>query len=478
MIHDYLSAGYPALALITMEPHRTEQLIQCDGWTFMVWDCLRGIRPLGSQQLLEEIPNPVDGIQWLSGKQDTVLICHNLHLFLDDPGVIQAIHNGIPIWKATGSCLVSIQPVVQLKPEVEPFFHVIDAPLPGEDELFRLQQDLGNPHNIRPNRKAARISKGLSEFQAETAYSLSLIQKGYFSSKIVGEAKQQMIKKSGLMEFYPPVRIEEVGGLDALKAYLTNRATAYQPENTHLPKPKGLLLVGISGTGKSLSCKAAASILQFPLIRLDIGNLKNSLVGESERRMREATKIIDAFGQCVVFLDEVEKMFAGAKGSGHSDGGTTSGMFSHFLTWMNDKNSALIMATANSISQMPPEFLRAGRFDSVWFVDLPTLPERKEIIKIMNRKYQSDIPTQWAKTLDGFSGAEIEQLARDSLFDGPEAAREAIVPLSRTMREEIDSLRSWARTRARIANTPEEDIGDKRRIRTVIPGDPKKAILN
>jgi SpoVK/Ycf46/Vps4 family AAA+-type ATPase len=195
---------------------------------------------------------------------------------------------------------------------------------------------------------------------------------------------------------------------------------------------------------------------------------KGSLVGESERKIRQATATIDAFGKAVVWLDEIDKVFSGIKSSGHTDGGTTSGMFGHFLTWMQETRSpVLIMATANNISELPPEFMRAGRFDAMFFVDIPTLAERFEIIKIMNARYGSRIAVEYAENLQGWSGAEIEQLAKDSLFDGLAVAFESIVPLSRTMKEEITALRDWAKTRARRANLPDnEDLTKKvRRIK-------------
>jgi SpoVK/Ycf46/Vps4 family AAA+-type ATPase len=242
---------------------------------------------------------------------------------------------------------------------------------------------------------------------------------------------------------------------------------AFKPGNDHLPKPKAILLVGIPGTGKSLSCKAAASILGWPLIRLDISALKGSLVGESERKIRQATATIDAFGKAVVWLDELDKVFSGVKSSGHTDGGTTASMFGHFLVWMQETTSPiLVMATANNIAQLPPEFLRAGRFDAMFFVDIPTSKERCKIIEIMNTRYGTDIPDTCAEKLSGWTGAEIEQLAKDSLFDGFEEALENIVPLSKTMKEDISALRDWAKTRARKANSPDDEQPKKiRRIR-------------
>ena len=361
-----------------------------------------------------------------------------------------------------------ISPLIQIRPELEKMFTVIDLELPGEETLFHLQMELAKSVKVEPNPESVRAARGLTEFEAETAFALSLVKEGRFSTRVIAEAKAQMIRKSGLMEFWEPAHIADVGGLDNLKTFIRNRSKAFSPGNGTLPKPKGILLVGIPGTGKSLSCKATASILGWPLIRLDIGALKNSLVGESERRMRQATGVIDAFGEAVVWVDEAEKAFAGSKSSGETDSGTTASMFGHFLCWMQEtKTPVLIMATANDISKLPPEFLRAGRFDAIFFVDLPTPAERKEIIEIMNRKYGTDISAEFADKLNGFTGAEIEQLTKDCLFDGLDAAMEAIVPLSRTMREEVQNLRDWARTRARFANTPEDEPAEQRKIRTI-----------
>jgi len=464
MIKDYLKAGYPALCILTYEPYRAEQLLPCEGWRFFAWDCIQGIKDLESKKILEEIRDPVEAVKWLTQYQDTVLLAHNLHLFMDIPEVVQSIQNGVPRWKATGSSLVMISPVIRMPPECDKYFHVIDLPLPNENELFTLQGELGKQTKIETDLNAARAAMGLTEFEAETAYALSLIRSGRFSTRVISEAKSQMIRKSGLMEFWSPADINDVGGLGHLKAFISNRAKAFLPENFKLPHPKGLLLVGIPGTGKSLSSKATASILGWPLIRLDIAALKHSLVGESERRMREATQIIDAFGACVVWCDEIEKSLAGSKSSGETDAGTTASMLGHLLTWMQETISPVfIMATANDISKLPPELIR--RFDATFFVDLPCRSERLDIINIMNRKWGSEIPEDYADKLAGYTGAEIEQLAKDSLFDGLEQAFEALIPLSRTMKEDITALKEWAKTRARIANSRDDEPEDTRKLR-------------
>ena len=470
MLQDFLKAGYPALCVLTQEPFRAEKTLPCDGpWRFFAWDCSRGIRHAGSHKVIEEILDPADAIKWLSATGDAVLLMHNLHLFTDSPEVIQSVQNGAELWKARGCCLIMVSPMIMMRPELTAMFTVVDLPLPNAQDLFDLQCEIGGPLSIKPNRKAARFARGLTEFEAECAYALSLVKKRYFSSRVISDLKSQLIKKSGMLEIWEPERLSSVGGLSILKHFIRSRAKAFLPEFDHLPKPRGLLLVGIPGTGKSLSCKAAASILGWPLIRLDIGALKGSLVGESEKRIRQATRVIDSFGECVVMLDELEKSFAGVKSSGETDGGTTSGMFSHFLTWLQEHRSPVfVMATANDVTKLPPETIRAGRFDAVFMVDLPTLSERREILSIMNDRYGTTLPLDWADRLNGWSGSEIEQLCRESCFIEPEEALQQIVPLSRTMREEIEALRSWARARARLANTPDTEPGETRKIRTVV----------
>ena len=465
-ITNYLKAGYPTLFIVTNEPERAIRTIKTGAWKRFCWDCLRGIVDLDTEQAVEDALDPLNAIKWLGRMNDSILYVQNLHHFLDAVEVIQQIQNGVPLWKGSGCCLAMVGPRVILPREIETYFTMLDFSLPDMDSLLGIQQELGESVGVEVNREAVEAALGLTEFEAETAFALSLVEKKEFCPRIVTAQKRQMIRRGGLMEFWPPVPVELVGGLDLFKSYLLNRKKAFEPGGEHLPKPKALLLVGIPGTGKSLSCKAAASILGWPLIRLDVPALKGSLVGESERNIRQATATIDAFGKAVIWIDELDKCFAGVKSSGQTDGGTTSGMFGHFLSWLQETQSpALIMATANDISGLPPEFLRSGRFDALFFVDLPCEEERAQIIHIMNLRYGSSIPAEYAQKLQGWTGAEIEQLAKDSLFDGLEAAFESIVPLSRTMKEDISSLQEWARTRARKANSPEKlDMPKVRRI--------------
>ena len=461
-LSNYLKAGYPGLYIETREPLRAIATIRTDGWRAHAWDCQRGIIERESGRIVEDVTDPLAALKWLGGLNDTVLFMQNFHHFLGSVEIIQEIQNSIPVWKGSGCCLAMVGPRVQLPVEIESFLTILDFRLPSGDELRLIQKELGESVGVEVVEEAVEAALGLTEFESETAFALSLVLKRRFSPEVITAQKMQMIRRSGLMEFWPPVAVEEVAGLDSLKHYLMNRRKAFEPRNEHLPRPRALLLVGIPGTGKSLSCKAAASIFGWPLIRLDISSLKGSLVGESERKVRQATATIDAFGRAVVWLDEVDKVFSGVKSSGSTDGGTTSGMFGHFLTWMQETTSpVLVMATANNIQDLPPEFLRAGRFDAMFFVDVPTVEERLEAIRIMNHRYGSEIPESVCQELNGWTGAEIEQLAKDSLFDGLEEALRTIVPLSKTMKEEISALQQWAMTRARRANTPEGSEGIK-----------------
>ena len=456
-LQNYLKAGYPGFYIETEEPLRAISSLETANWQSFCWDCLRGLTERETGRIMEDLPDPLAAIRWLGERSETVLIVQNFHYFFSSVEIIQEIQNSISIWKASGCCLAMVGPPVKLPPEIEKFFSILDFRLPTLDDLRRIQQELAESVGMDIAEDAVEAALGLTEFESETAFALSLVLEKRFCANIVTQQKMQMIRRAGLMEFWPPVPENMVGGLNLLKRYLSNRKKAFEPGNEHLPKPKALLLVGIPGTGKSLSCKAAASIFGWPLIRLDISSLKGSLVGESERKIRQATATVDAFGRAVVWLDEIDKAFGGVKSSSKTDGGTTASMFGHFLTWMQETTSpVLVMATANNIKDLPPEFMRAGRFDAMFFVDLPTAKERLEIMEIMNDRYNAQIPEGFADDLNGWTGAEIEQLAKDSLFDGLDEALKTIVPLSKTMKEEIGALQQWATTRARRANMPEE----------------------
>ena len=305
-ITNYLKAGYPALFIQTLEPLRAISSLNCGTNDLFSWDCLKGITtPNG--MMLEDIMDPSMAVKWLASKTDTVLIVQNFHHFIGSVEIIQQIQNYMPFFKASGCCLVMVGPVCVLPPEIGTFFTVLDFKRLNLDEIRSIQAELAQSVGVTPDEASAEAALGLTEFESETAFAYSLVTKKRFCPEVITGQKMQMIKRTGLMEFWPPVSIEEVGGLDQLKNYIANRKKAFLPEYAHLPKPKAILLVGTPGCGKSLTCKAAASVLGWPLIRLDISALKGSLVGESERKIRMATDTIDAFGKAVIWLEEASQ---------------------------------------------------------------------------------------------------------------------------------------------------------------------------
>jgi ATP-dependent 26S proteasome regulatory subunit len=469
MIKEYLNAGYPALYVITQEPRRAELDMareNLDGIN-LSWDCIDGIKTTIQGEEVSDSNDPLEMLKWLTERSETVLFAHNLHLFIpNNPEIIQMLQNGAERWKASGNCLILIAPNLAIVPEVEKIFHVIDFPLPTVEQLNDIQKRIVTPLDREANIESSAAAKGLTAFEAETAFAYSLATKGQVIPEVITNTKAQMIKKSGCMEFSEPAGMENLGGLEQLKTYIRNRMAAFNPESD-LPIPKGIILCGVPGTGKSLSAKVIASALRQPLIRFDISACKGSLVGESERKAREAVKTIDAFGDCVVMVDEVEKAIGGSGLSGTGD--TTESITGILLTWMQERTSqSYIVATANDVTKLKSEFIR--RFDAVFFVDMPNEEERKEIIGIMAQRYRwnpSEIDVnELSRKTNGYTGSELETLLKEAKFDGIEEAFNNLVPISVSMSENIDSLRKWAKTHARMANTKlQQTFQEQRKIK-------------
>ena len=324
-------------------------------------------------------------------------------------------------------------------------------------------------------------SSGLTTIEAENAFALSIVEQGQFSPAIVAREKANEVKKNGLLELYPTITsLNDIGGLDMLKQWLNQRKDAFGAEarQYRLPNPKGLLIVGIPGTGKSLSAKATAMVFSRPLLKLDAGRLFAGLVGQSEGNLRSVIATVEAIAPCVLWIDEIEKGFNGSRSSGTADGGTSSRVFGTFLSWLQDRTSPVfVVATANDISQLPPEFLRKGRFDEIFYIDLPNQEEREAIWRIQIAKYgrlpeQFDI-AQLAKATEGLTGSEIEQAFIDALYDAFSRREEPnditvsmqlteLVPLSKLMSEQITALRQWAKGRARRATAVESKRSERK----------------
>ncbi|CAB4203606.1 Ycf46 [uncultured Caudovirales phage] len=387
--------------------------------------------------------------------------------------------------RATRKHILMIQPSATLPLSLEKVVQVIDVSLPNREEcrarLDQIQGKLmkkeGFKVNLTDEDSSALVGAGLGLTRDE--YDLALgkasLQAGGFSAesiKIVAAEKKQIVKRSGLLEFCDtPESMADVGGLDLLKDWLAQRKRAFTDEAIAfgLPRPKGILTVGVPGGGKSLTAKAAASALRLPLLRLDMGALMGSHVGQSESNARAVIKLAETVAPCVLWLDEIEKGMSGLGSSGSSDGGTTARVISTFLTWMSEKTSdVFIFATANDVTKLPPELLRKGRFDEIFAVDLPSTDERAEIASIHVRKTGRD-PEKFdlhavAVATDKFTGAEVGQVVIEALYAAFHAGRDIetsdivkaadeTVPLSKTMPEQITAIREFARTRARPASS-------------------------
>jgi SpoVK/Ycf46/Vps4 family AAA+-type ATPase len=380
--------------------------------------------------------------------------------------------------------IVFLAPVLKVPAELENTMAVVDYELPTRNDIegilnkslrslppemkLRVREDDDYKYRI------VEAALGLTAEEAENVYSKSLVRTRDFDIDTILSEKKHIIRKSGILEFYESQEgFKDIGGLEVLKAWLLKRQAAFTPNARKfgLPLPKGILMIGVPGCGKSLTAKAIGSLWQMPLLRLDVGKVFSSLVGSSEENIRKAIRTAEAVAPSILWLDELEKGFSGTGSSGQSDGGTTARVFGSFLTWLQEKESPVfVIATANDVSQLPPELLRKGRFDEIFFVDLPTEEERAKIIEIHLRRKGRDPAKfnieQFVRATQGFSGSEIEQALVSALFDayfdyedGRDVSDEMllqatgeIIPLSYTAKEKIDFLREWARARARRAS--------------------------
>jgi len=409
-------------------------------------------------------------------KNKSVLILQDLHLILKkrDPLITAIVKDAVTVGRNTGRSLMIMGCSLELPPELEKLFTVVNFPMPTRDELMVVAKHLAKDKGVELNGESDDIMDagvGLTTNEFADAVSASLTEHGCINPSMIAEIKEQTVRKSGFLEIMKPgVTFEQLGGMAKLKSWITKRKSAFSKEAREygLPMPKGVLLFGVQGAGKSMATRAIASELNVPLIRLDMGRLFGGLVGQSESNVRNAISQIEAFGKCLLWIDEIDKGAAGMVGGATGDSGTTRRVLGTFLTWMAEKVSPVfIVATANDLTVLPPELLRKGRWDEMFFVDLPDGVERKQVwhaqIKMKGRKPSKFNLNELAEATDGWTGAEIEALMGEGLFSAFEANKSEpntnllvelsknTVPLSRTMAEDINRLRTWAKHRCRLA---------------------------
>ena len=483
-IVNFMKAGYPGIFIVSTEEQRieTEIIAACKKTKhkLYIWCVTQGMFDVVNKQVDKDLTDATDAVLKLFDLEDNAAVIYrDLHMFWQgdnpDPILVRAIKDMLYHAKTRGKVIFVLGCKRNLPPELEKEFAVVEFGLPDKDTLKRVLNGIAKSAKIESNGNIHNIleaASGMTTTEAENAFALSLVKHKSFDPKMIADAKSEAVAKSGLLEVvHPRQTLDDIGGLDLLKNWIKKRKDAFGKEAREygLPAPKGLLIIGVPGTGKSLTCKVVANVLQRPIVRLDVGKLFGGLVGASESNTRLAIEVSEAIAPCVLWIDEIEKAFSGTKSSNATDGGTSARVFGTFISWMQEKTAPVfIVATANDVSQLPPEMLRKGRYDEVFFCDLPTMEEREEIWKIQIRKYKRD-PKKYnikdlAANTKGFTGAEIEQVFIDSLYVAFAKHKEpnmsivngailSSVPLSKMMGNKIDALRQWSAGRTRPASS-------------------------
>jgi hypothetical protein len=429
-------------------------LCRREQWRLATWDIDRGLDVGGNESMNTAGQDPLSAIRALSSLASVdgtaILVLENFHRFLQSAEIVQALTRQIIGGKQHRTFVVILAPLIQIPLELEKLFVVVPHELPGREQLLEIARGIATEAGELPEGSALDTvldsAAGLTRYEAEGAFSLSLVRHNRIQAEAVWELKAGMLKKSGLLSLHrSDADFASLGGLSALKAFC-KRALLQPGRGNPLKRPRGVLLLSPPGCGKSQFCKALGNETGRPVLILDVGTLMGSLVGQTEERTRQALRIIEAMAPCVLMVDEVEKAFAGVGASGSSDSGVSARMFGAFLSWLNDHESDVFtVCTANDVSKLPPEFSRAGRFDGVFFLDLPERAEKDAIWRLYLAQYQLDrnqrLPddAQW-------TGAEIKSCCRlAALLDLPLVqAAENVVPVAVTAAEAVERLRSWA----------------------------------
>jgi len=469
----YLRARFTLIVLSTFEEERALQAIKtvCEKQKrpCLTWDVADGFRTLtGSGPLPPAVRDPLAALEHIEKTADPLLlVLKDFHELWNNPQVKRKLRSTAQLLRYTKKSLLVLTPSAQPPLELHDEAVLMELPLPSAAELdAALEQFLKTP-GIRTTltplgrEKLVQAALGLTLAQAQRAFARCIVRDGTLDERdieAITEEKKQLLHNNEALEFYSTAETpDDVGGLGVLKNWLRLRERAFTQEARAygLPAPKGIALIGIPGTGKSLTAKMIGGLWRLPLLRLDVGALFGSLVGESEERARRALRLAETLAPCIVWIDEMEKALA----HGGLDSGTSTRVFGTILTWMQEKTvPCFVVATANDISSLPPELLRRGRFDEIFFLDLPTQEEREEIFAVHLRK-RKRLPQDFdlerlAQQAAGYTGAEIEQAIIDAMYVGFSEGREfttqdvldalkRLVPLSISQREQVEALRAW-----------------------------------
>ena len=474
----YLDSGFPIIYINSFEEQKAEKIIKevIKNRKGFEWNAARGLLNFNTKEHqeyndLEEYLNSIVNSGLEAELDRKVLVLKDVHFYLNEAKIISLLkYIAIKITQGLDTSIIIISPVVVIPKELEKFITILEPEYPTEKEIANKIQEFVSQNQL-PELDSALLEemsitlKGLTEYEVYSILCSAIADDGELTRedlKLVFSQKQQMIQKSGILEMIPlKENIDEIGGLENLKIWLQRKSKVYREINKAkafgVDMPKGVLIAGVPGCGKSLSAKVTASLFEVPLLRLDIGKILGKYVGESEENMRKAISLAEAISPCVLWVDELEKAFAGI-GSGGEGNEVTVRLFGAFLTWMQEKTSSVfVIATANDITKLPPELMRKGRFDEIFFVGLPNEEERKKIFEIHIKKRRAkdfseiDISKLISKT-KGYSGADIEGVVKEAIenafTDGKDKISTEYIlnaisdthSLSEIMKESLDSM--------------------------------------
>ena len=435
----YIDAGFPIIYINTFEEDKVDSLIPeiSSGKEVYEWNETNGYIDFETKTPLQEdctLERMLDQLKTPDLLDRKILIFKDITSYLDEPRIVSKV-KGLArmINQGVDATVIIVSSVLVIPKDIEKYVTILEMDYLNTDEIKTIirgfvKDNLNQQVDEKLIEEFALAFKGLTEFEILNLLALSYADDGDLTRKdlrLIFDQKQQMIKKAGILEMIPlKETIDDIGGLENLKAWFIKKAKVYKNMNNAkkygVDMPKGVLIAGVPGCGKSLNAKAAANLFEVPLLRLDMGRLMGKYVGESEGNLRSAIALAEAISPCVLWIDELEKAFAGIGGSGGGAEVTTR-LFGNFLTWMQEKESpTFVVATANDITNLPPELLRKGRFDEIFYVGLPNKEEREKIFNIhIKKRRPQDLKNIRVKELvsitEGFSGADIEGVVKDAI---------------------------------------------------------------
>lgn len=487
-----IRARYPIIYVESYEEQRVirqlNDIAVARNKQLILWSGTTGLINIEGDSVSDGVKDPIKALDLIETiETPTIVVYKDLHRYIEDIRVYRKVRDLHTILKGTMNTMIILAPVVTIPVELQKSISIVSVPLPTADNLDEVLTHVvactsaGAEENteicgvvslieeeLKTNKDdILNAGLGLTEDEFENVISRSIVEERKLDPRIIIAEKEQIIRKSGVLEFQTKVvGMDQVGGLNILKDWIMKRKQAYTPEAKEygLPVPKGVFITGPPGTGKTLTAKAAAAYLSVPLLRLDIAKIFGSFVGQSEQNISQALKMAEAVAPCVLWLDEIEKAMAGVQSSGTNDSGVTARVFGTFLTWLQEHEAPVfVVATCNNPLNIPPEIYRSGRFDEVFFVNLPSEEERESIFKIHIEAVKRD-PGKYdlkgfAKRTKGYSGAEIEGIIHEALYnsffndtdlDEIEIfnAIDKMVPLSKKRESELNQLITWGAANA------------------------------